>query len=82
MKLSSNRSTVNCGLTSAHETCIQLQSTIRHLKGEISFLIGQNNAMREMLGLPSLDEYEMNFVISETEKVRKAKNPFMRAIQK
>lgn len=81
MKLSSNRSTVNCGLTSAHETCIQLQSTIKHLKGEISFLIGQNNAMREMLGLLPLDEYEMNFATSENKSVMdNGNNPFMRII--
>lgn len=79
MNLSSNRSIVNCGLTSAHDTCILLQSTITQLKAERDFILAQNNTMRELLGLNPFDEEDMRLTISETESVKR-KNPYMRII--
>lgn len=81
MKLSSNRSIVNCGLTSAHDTYIQSSRSIKLLEGKIEYLIGQNNVMRELLGMPPLDEDEMFLALSETEHAHKVKNPFMRVMK-
>lgn len=79
LNLSSNRSIVNCGLTSAHDTCIQSSRSIKLLEGKIEYLIGQNNVMRELLGMPPLDEDEMFLNVLSTENIgHRTRNPFMR----